>query len=194
MQNIHAIPLNRRFRRITENDGRTVRGLPGGEFRHYLIWPDLLKMARVVILAEAGSGKSTEFEAQCATLKSGGAFAFSASVRDVAQAGLEGALMPADRARLASWRADDTADCWLFIDSVDEARDQGVYFDTAARILGDAIAGCEERIHIYISSRFTDWDATADRVAMEKWLSMPEPPPAAPDFEQEVRDTLHNRT
>ena len=96
--------------------------------------------------------------------------------------------------KIEAWRVDDTAECWLFIDSVDEARDQGLHFDVAVRILGDAIAGYEERTHIYISSRFTDWDATADRVSMEKWLAMPEPPPApASDFEQDVRDTLHNK-
>jgi hypothetical protein len=189
-----TIALDRRFRRATENGERPFRGLFRGDFKLYPIWADLLEMRRVVILAEAGSGKSTEFKTQCAALSAAGKFAFSASVSDVVQADLEGALVPGDRARLAAWKADDTADCWLFIDSVDEARDQGFHFETAARKLADAVTGCEERTHIYISSRFTDWDATADRVSMEKWLSMPEPPPAlAPDFEQEVRDTLHHK-
>lgn len=189
-----TVSLSRRFRRATENDERPFHGLFGGDFKPYSTWADLLDLSRVAILAEAGSGKSTEFESQCGALRSADKFAFSASVRNVAQAGLEGALVPSDRARLAAWKADDAAKCWLFIDSVDEARDQGVHFDTAARTLADAIAGYEERTHIYISSRFTDWDATADRVSMEKWLAMPEPPPApAPDFDQEVRDTLHNK-
>ena len=194
MKNNHAISLNRRFRRATENDERPFHGLFGGDFNLYPTWANLLEMRRVVVLAEAGSGKSTEFETQCAALNAAGKFAFTASVRDVAQVGLESALVPAQRARLAAWKADATAECWLFIDSVDEARDQGVHFDTAVRTLADAIAGYEERTHIYISSRFTDWDATADRISMEKWLAMPEPPPApARDFEQEVRDTLHNK-
>ncbi len=194
MQTNHEIPLNRRFRRATEDDERPFRGLFGGGFNLYPTWPDLLGMRRVVILAEAGSGKSTEFKTQCAALKAAGKFAFSASVRDVAQAGLATALVPAERARLATWQADEGAECWLFVDSVDEAREQGLHFDTAARMLADEIAGYEERTHIYISGRFTDWDATADRVSMEKWLAMPEPPPPlAPDFETEVRNTLHNK-
>jgi len=194
MNENHVVSLNRRFRRATENDERRFRGLFGGDYIAYPTWRDLLEMRRVVVLAEAGSGKSTEFETQCAALNAAGKFAFSASVRDVAQAGLAGALVPAERARLSAWQADQTAECWLFIDSVDEARDQGVYFDTAARTLADAIVGHEERTHIYISGRFTDWDATADRISMERWLAMPEPPPPlAPDFETEVRDTLHNK-
>lgn len=188
------VPLNRRFRSATENDELRFRGLFGSDYIAYPTWRDLLEMRRVVVLAEAGSGKSTEFETQCAALNAAGKFAFSASVRDMAQAGLAGALVPAERVHLAAWQADETSECWLFIDSVDEARDQGVHFDTAARTLADAIAGYEERTHIYISGRFTDWDATADRVSMEKWLAMPEPPPPlAPDFETEVRDTLHNK-
>ena len=194
MKNNDAVSLNRRFRRATENDERPFRGLFGSDFNLYPTWRDLLEMRRVVILAEAGSGKSTEFQTQCAALKAADKFAFTASVHDVARAGLEGGLVPGDRARFAAWKADETAECWLFVDSVDEARDQGVYFDAAARTLADAIAGYEERTHIYISSRFTDWDATADRVSMERWLAMPEPPPPlAPGFEQEVRDTLHNK-
>lgn len=194
MKTSRAVPLNRRFRSATENDERRFRGLFSGDYIANPTWRDLLEMRRVVILAEAGSGKSTEFETQCAALNAAGKFAFSACVRDVAQAGLVGALLPAERSRFAAWQADATAECWLFIDSVDEARDHGVHFDTAARALADAIAGYEERTHIYISGRFTDWDSTADRVSMEKWLAMPEPPPPlAPDFETEVRDTLHNK-
>lgn len=194
MKNNDTVSLNRRFRRATESDKRPFRGLFGSDFKLYPSWRDLLEMRRVVILAEAGSGKSTEFQTQCTALKAANKFAFTASVHDVARAGLEGGLVPGDRARLAAWKADETAECWLFIDSVDEARDQGVYFDAAARTLADSIAGYEERTHIYISSRFTDWDATADRASMEKWLAMPDPPPPlAPGFEQEVRDTLHNK-
>ncbi len=87
MKTNHEVPLNRRFRRATENDERPFRGLFGGDINLNPTWPDLLELRRVVILAEAGSGKSTEFKTQCATLKAAGKFAFLASVQDVAQAG-----------------------------------------------------------------------------------------------------------
>ena len=193
MQIAQTVPLDRRFRRATENDERPFRGLFGNDFKLNPGWSDLHAMRRVVILAEAGSGKSTEFNSQCAALNAAGKAAFVATVADVAQAGLEGALVPRERARFATWKSDGEADCWLFIDSVDEARDQGLHFDTAVRKLSDSIAGFEQRVHLYISSRFTDWNATGDRASMEKWLAMPEPPPPLPDFEQEVRDTLHRK-
>ncbi|MDC6134170.1 hypothetical protein PPH41_41835, partial [Burkholderia gladioli] len=65
MKNNDAVSLNRRFRRATESDERPFRGLFGSDFKLYVSWRDLLEMRRVVILAEAGSGKSTEFQTQC---------------------------------------------------------------------------------------------------------------------------------
>jgi hypothetical protein len=148
----------------------------------------------VVVLAEAGSGKSSEFERQCELLVAQGKFACGASVSLVARSGLEGALVPSDRKKLETWKASDAL-CWLFIDSVDEAKEQGHHFEDAARQLADAIAGREERVRLVISSRFTDWDATADRETMEKWLRMPSPPPEpAPALEEEVKATLQNRS
>lgn len=83
MKNNEAVSLNRRFRRATENDERPFCGLFGDDFNLYPTWRDLLEMRRVVILAEAGSGKSTEFRSQCAALKAADKFALSASVHDV---------------------------------------------------------------------------------------------------------------
>lgn len=163
--------------------------------RGHLSWPDVLEMSRVVVLAEAGSGKSQEFEHQRDALIAGGHLAVLASVSEVARRGLTKALASADRARLDEWHGNSTATCWFFIDSVDEAKDQGQYFDDAARELADAIAGREERARLVISSRFTDWDAAADRQTMEKHLLLPESaPPPAPAFEEEVKATLRNDT
>jgi len=188
------IELQRHFRPAPiEDDERPFRGLFGDGLKLDGIWSDLLKKRRVIILAEAGSGKSSEFKRQAQSLRGDGKFAFYASVRDVTQSGLESALPAADRRRFGEWRADPDAECWFFIDSVDEAKDQGHHFDSAVRNLEFAIAGFEPRVHLYISNRFTDWDKTADRRSMETWLALPEPPPAPPDLDEEVRATLHNR-
>ena len=187
------IDLGRRFRPATEDEERPFLGLFDNELKLDGTWSDLRKKRRVIVLAEAGSGKSSEFRGQRDGLRAEGKFAFYVSVRDVAQAGLEAALPPADRSQHAEWKADPDAECWLFVDSVDEAKDQGHHFDSAARNLEHAIAGAEERVHLYISSRFTDWDKTADRLSMETWLSLPQAPPPPPDLEEEVRSTLQHR-
>lgn len=170
------IDLNREFSAASDNDDRPHLGLFGSE-RGNLVWSDLLEKPRVVVLAEAGSGKSQEFDHQRDMLADDGKFAFGASVSNVARLGLTGSLTPSDRAKLEAWKGSPDALCWLFIDSVDEAKDQGHHFEDAARELADAIAGREERARLMISSRFTDWDATADRQTIDKWLQMPPPPP-----------------
>lgn len=187
------IDLNRQFEEASVDENRPFRDLFGTDSGRFL-WKDLLDKPRVVVLAEAGSGKSSEFDRQQELLVADGKFGFGASVSLVARSGLAGALVPSDRKKLEEWKASSDALCWLFIDSVDEAKDQGHHFEDAARQLADAIAGREERVRLIISSRFTDWDATADRETMEKWLRMPAPPPEpAPAFADEVKATLQNR-
>lgn len=187
------IDLNREFSVASERDERPYLGLFGDE-RGALVWNDLLEKPRVIVLAEAGSGKSEEFDHQRDNLVAVGQFAFGASVSNVARLGLTRALTPSDRARFDEWKASDDAPCWLFIDSVDEAKDQGHHFEDAARELAEAIAGREERVWLIISSRFTDWDATADRLTFDKWLRIPPPPPEPlPALEDEVKATLRNQ-
>ena len=184
------IDLNRQFEEAADDENRPLRGLFGTDGGS-LTWKDVLDLPRVVVLAEAGSGKSSEFERQVELLVADDAFAFGASVAQVAQIGLEAALAPAQRRRLAAWKDSADAICWLFIDSVDEAKDQGHHFENAARQVADLIAGREERARVIISSRFTDWDVTGDRKIVEKWLSLPTaPPPLAEDLGDQVRATL----
>lgn len=188
------LDLHRRFRPASDEDGdRRFRGLFATPSEQNPDWMSLLQKRRVVVLAEAGSGKSAEFERTCGIIRQTGAFAFSAAVRDVATSGLPGALVPADRQLFDDWKSSPDALCWLFIDSVDEAKDQGHHFDTAARFLADAIIGMEDRTHLYISGRFTDWDKTGDSASMAKWLSLPSPPPPPLDLGEEVRATLHRK-
>jgi hypothetical protein len=88
-------------------------------------WDDLIAKRRVVLLAEAGSGKTTEMEGRAQALSESGRIAFYARVEDVGRRGLEAALRPSDRERLGTWRKSDQ-DAWFFIDSVDEAKDSGI--------------------------------------------------------------------
>lgn len=188
------VNLDRRFNLASVEADQPYHWLFNSQYGRFG-WSDLLEKPRVVVLAEAGSGKSAEFEGQCQRLQAAGEFALRASVSQVARAGLSGALVPADRAKLDAWKMHPDAVCWLFIDSIDEAKDQGFRLEDAARELADAISGREERARILISGRFTDWDNVADRAVVEKWLRLPAPPPEpAPAFEDEVRSTLRNKT
>ncbi len=59
---------------------RLLMGRLNGE----LDWAQLLQKSRVVILAEAGAGKSDELKAKATAQREAGEFAFYATVQDVA--------------------------------------------------------------------------------------------------------------
>ncbi len=157
-----VVALNRRFVEWGDKEP------PDPAFRHVLRlgdgaigWDELLAKRRVVILAEAGSGKSTEIAKRARLLVADGKRAFHATVEDVGRDGLEAALSNAARADLAAWRA-SKEDAWFFIDSVDEAKAEGVRFKTVVRRLADGIDVARSRAHVILSGRITDWEFRKD--------------------------------
>lgn len=109
-------------------------------------WEEFLTRRRVVILAEAGSGKSTETKERARLMAAAGRFAFYATVEDVGRDGLVRTLSSSsgDRSRLTAWRA-SRDEAWFFIDSVDEAKAKGVRLEKVVRQLADGIEGAEAR-------------------------------------------------
>lgn len=132
-------------------------------------WDELLVKRRVVILAEAGSGKSTEMSERARMSAASHRCAFHATVEDVGRDGLESALGVGGRERLAAWRR-STDEAWFFIDSVDEAKSSGIRLEKVARRLADGIHGSEERAHIILSGRISDWEFRKDLESLKKWL------------------------
>lgn len=84
-----TIELNRRFVQCGDDErsdpdiiaqfGRSIGALG---------WADLLSKRRVVLLAEAGSGKTTEMQARARALRAQGRAAFYATVEDVGHRGV----------------------------------------------------------------------------------------------------------
>jgi hypothetical protein len=133
---------------------------------------------RVVILAEAGRGKTEEMKDRAHRQTKAGEFAIYATVQDVGHRGLSGALRSVDRARLNDWLATDRPG-WLFIDSVDEAKLDGIRLEQALRQLATAIHGAEGRVRIILSGRLTDWQFRRDLQRLNDELPIP-PDQAAP--------------
>ena len=158
-----------------------------------LTWTQLRKKLRVVVLAEGGSGKSTEFERQAVLLTADGKDAWDLRVLDVAQHGLKGSMSPGDRKRYRKWR-DSDREAWFFVDSVDEARLNQVQFGACLRNLADGIAGAERRAHVVISSRHPDWETIADLNRFSEWLPVPtdQPDLSPPTPDERLLALLHN--
>ncbi len=95
------VELNRRFVQCRD-DERSDPDLVArfGRTAGTLGWDDLLAKRRVVLLAEAGSGKTTEMTARVRALAADGRAVFYATVEDVGRRGVEAALKAADHAPL----------------------------------------------------------------------------------------------
>lgn len=148
-------------------------------------WPQLLDFHRVVILAEAGSGKTTEMKAKAEQLRGNGRSAFYMTVRDLGDDGLPGALDPGIEPQFQAWLNSDLPG-WIFVDSVDEARLTGMELRPAIRKLARAIHGCERRAHIVLSSRYSDWDFQADKAEFDALLPYTSADPPPPPTEAEL--------
>jgi hypothetical protein len=151
-----------------------------------LNWETIVQRRRVVILAEAGSGKTTEMKQQVWLRQEAGQFAVYATVEDVGTDSLDNALGREDRERLASWRVSGE-EGWFFVDSVDEAKLHGVRLERVIRRIADGIAGCQRKAHIILSGRLTDWEFRGDLQHLNAGLAIPKdpslpPPPTADEL------------
>ena len=96
-----------------------------------MYWPELRQYHRVVLLAEASSGKTEEFRNQVTVLRAEGQAAFFVRIEELADEGFEATLAPKDLAEFQKWQRGGTKG-WFFLDSLDEARLNKKSFDTAA--------------------------------------------------------------
>lgn len=173
------IELNRTFWPIgdeEEYDPDTLRAK--AQFGlHLMHWSDLLTMMRVVILAEAGAGKTHELRETARRLRRESKAAFFCHIEDLATGGLEKALSEGNGEEVRNWLAGDHA-AWFFLDSVDEARlTHHRYFEKALHELAQALGDATSRAYIFITARVSDWMATADLVLVKDTL----PPPPRRD-------------
>jgi hypothetical protein len=147
-------------------------------FGGLLEWSDLLARKRVVILAEAGSGKSTELTRQVERLTAAGTPVFTATMQSIGRSGFERALGKAQLARFEAWKRADTPG-WLILDSIDEAKKADFSFAEVLDEVRDAIDAAASRVHLVLSGRHSDWEFKRDLDTLLKKVAVP-PPDVAP--------------
>ena len=112
---------------------------------------------RVILLAEAGSGKSTEMHAQKTHLLAQQRFAFFIRL-ELLYDGLESGFQSMeDERRFNTWKSDGQSPAWFFLDAVDELKLVKFRIDKALRHLSKSIDGHMNRAKIFISCRVSDW-------------------------------------
>lgn len=170
----------------------------GLKYGGWLDWPGILQRWRVVLLAEALSGKTKELEHRAATLRREGIPAFFLRIEDLADDSFEASLNDDEKAAFHSWAAADASEAWFFLDSVDEARLNGKKLATAFRNVRAALSsGNLNRAHIIVSCRVSDWKGKADRESLQKELPYVPPvefPSAVTDPDEILLSPMFDRT
>ena len=158
----YFIELNRTFHEISkessQNDDVDISQVFSGES---LNWPNLIKEYRIIILSEAGSGKTAEIRNVACKLREQGKPAFFLRLEHI-PTDFEDAFEVGTYKAFNEWLA-SAEEGWLFLDSVDEARlrDPGD-FERAIRKLSRQISTAIARAHIFITSRMTAWRPKTD--------------------------------
>ncbi|MHB8271153.1 NACHT domain-containing protein [Bradyrhizobium sp.] len=175
----------------------------GRKIAGWMDWSDLREYRRIVLLAEASSGKTAEFRNQTEKLTADGKLAFFVRIEELADQGFLATLEPATVVLFERWR-NGTGEASFFLDSVDEARLNRKSFEVALKRFAADLSGCLERAKILISCRVTDWKGNEDRSHIERLLPAPEParipeddgtsnPLLDPIFKKEERPTTSDR-
>lgn len=157
------IELHRTFHEMTsktvESDDVDFSWIPG--LSRSLHWHNLINDYRLIILSEAGSGKTTEICNIASTLRDQNKQAFFLRLEYIPK-DFELALEVGTYQAFGEWLQSDEKG-WIFLDSVDESRlrDPGD-FELAIRILSNRIQTAFGRVHIVITGRFSAWRPKTD--------------------------------
>jgi len=157
------IDLQRSFHELSKYSGESddvdiSRAFLVGE---KLFWPDLLKAFRLIILSEAGSGKTVEIRNAALRLRADGKSAFFLRLEHI-PSDFEDAFEVGTYAEFEEWLSSGK-EGWLLLDSVDEARLRNPGdFELAIRKLGRRINSAKDRTHVIITGRTTAWRPKTD--------------------------------
>lgn len=162
-KNYEFIELNRTFHELskdsTENDDLDI--IRAFHFGDRLSWANLINEYRLIILSEAGSGKTFEIRHIAQKLMVEGKPAFFLRLENIPR-DFEDAFEVGTYEAFEEWLTSGE-EGWLFLDSVDEARlrDPGD-FELAIRKLSRRISIAKDRTHIVITGRTTAWRPKTD--------------------------------
>ncbi len=116
-------------------------------------WDELLKSMRVLIVSEAGTGKTFECRAQYQQLWEGGEPAFFLELSDLTQSPFADLLSHEEENRFHAWQTSQSDVATFFLDSIDELQLTLGSFKRALNKLSKKLQGNLERVRIVITTR-----------------------------------------
>ncbi len=160
----------------TPNIKRVFRDIPNGKltddqevfsyglgWSHGSDWDDLLKSKRLLIVSEAGAGKTFECRSQQEALWSLGEPAFFLELAELGRNPLRDMLSKEEEERFDAWHGAQSDVATFFLDSIDELKLSLGSFEQALKRLAKALAGQLRRARIIITTRPIPIDASLIR-------------------------------
>jgi hypothetical protein len=170
------IDLERRLRDLTKEELEEPEHLATMNDPRYgasISWADLLLHPRILLLAEAGSGKTIEMREQSKRLVAQGKFAFFLPLEGLDRDPLPAILSMREERAFDAWKADGRSVGWFFLDAVDELKLTEGKLDRALLKFAKAIDGHLHRAHTLISCRPSDWRPDFDMATVRTRLPLP---------------------
>ncbi|MEN0116732.1 MAG: hypothetical protein AAGD15_08410 [Agrobacterium cavarae] len=168
---LYHVPLNRTFHELTRYAGESddVDLSQAFYVSTPLSWEELLKEYRLIILSEAGSGKTEEMRQTAIKLRDTEKDAFFLRLENI-PAHFEDAFEVGTSDKFDEWLASGR-EGWLLLDSVDEARLRHPQdFELAIKILGNRIKLALDRTHIVLTGRVSAWRPKTDLEKARRYL------------------------
>lgn len=182
--------MKRTFRKLSKpeqlaNDFSS--GWDQGSRAEGIDWGELLKYPRVLLVSEAGAGKTYECQQQAAALFDRVEAAFFLPLEAVAAGGIGSELYGPHLLRFQQWQASSSQVAYFFLDSIDELQLVHKSFRDALKRLAHDLEGALGRATIVVTSR----PVAIDRRAFQEILPVPQPAREALNGEQFVRIAVH---
>jgi hypothetical protein len=172
----HFISLDRSFHELVVDEKEGDEGEIRRSFsnRSQLRWDDLLRLPRVILLSEAGAGKTAEILHTANRLRLGGKPAFFLRIEHVVH-DFDSSFEVGTAEEFQDWVA-SSEHGWLLLDSVDEARlREPKDFEAAIRKIGRALRTKLQDVHIVITGRTSAWRPSTDLLLCRTILPWVEP-------------------
>lgn len=123
-----------------------------------LTWKDLLCSRRVLMISEAGAGKTYECREQAKRLWAAGEPAFFIELAALPTGDIRSQLDNDEEARLDAWLSSQSDIATFFLDSIDELKLSLHSFEQALKCLKKSIGGQLGRARIIVTTRPTAFD------------------------------------
>ena len=150
-------------------------------------WQDLLRSKRVLMISEAGAGKTYECRQQAQRLWNAGEPAFFIELTGLATGDLRSQLDGEEEARLDAWLSSQTDVASFFLDSIDELKLSLGSFELALKRMKRSIDGKLRQCRIIITTRPISFDGQLVR----RLLPVPPAPANGPREETFARIAMH---